>query len=121
MTKEIINELASYEEVELVYVNNGQKDNKTFITYNIVCNVDNVLENIEVFKRIVATMEILKELVSTHNIIFNYNVGTSNSLEQDILNKDRRVIKSFNNSTILYNRSGYFTNTKSDEAKRNRR
>ena len=97
----------------------GHKNNQTIITYNIICNVESVIEDIQTLKKIVALMEILKELVSNHGILFFYNIKTSDALDEDLINNNRRVIRDFNNSEILYNRSGCFTkDTNSNNGKK---
>ena len=107
MGKETINELASIEEVELIYIDKLQKGNNTIVTYNIVCDMNSVVENINVCKRIIAIMEVIKSLVINHNVTLNYNIKTSNALEEDIMSNNS-VVKRINLENILYDRNNYF-------------
>lgn len=107
MSREIINELANIDEVELIYINKLQKENNTIVTYNIVCDMNSVVENINVCKRIIAIMEVIKSLVINHNVTLNYNIKTSDALEEDIMNNNR-IAKKINLENVLYDRNNYF-------------
>lgn len=109
MGNEIINELTNLDIVDLIYVNRTFKKGTDIVTYNIICNINSIVEDIDIFKRIVAIMEVLKELIGVHNIAFNYNIKTSNALEDDIANENKRVINDLNNASILYSKDDYFT------------
>ena len=63
-TEQFIYELTTLEEVELVYVNKYLKKDKLLIEYNVVCNTGSVTENIDLYKKIIAIMEIKKTLIS---------------------------------------------------------
>ena len=105
MNKEIMNELTKLKEIDLIYVTNKHTQDKLYITYNIICNMNSVTENLDICKKIIATMEIAKALVSSDKIILNYNIKTSNTLESEIINKKGNAL---NNAKVLYQKDYYF-------------
>ena len=110
MNDDIVRELTNINQIELIYVNRAHKNEYDILTYNIICDVRNIMDDMRAFKRIVAIMEIIKELVSIHNVVFNYSIKTVDALEEDINHKNERVINDLNDATILYSKIGYFTN-----------
>ena len=110
MSKELIKELTNFEEVELIYTNTKQKEDKTIISYTVVCDVDSITKDIYLLKRIVAVMEVIKTLLSNQNILVNYNITTSMTLEEAILSNNERVIKKLYKAEILYEKNDYFEN-----------
>ena len=108
MNNEIIKELTKLEEVELIYSKVKHDKDSMSITYNIICNVNSVVSNIEVCKKIIAIMEIIKELFTKYNISLNYSIKTSQTFENEILNKKITSINNHNNIELLYAKSNYF-------------
>ena len=110
MNNDIVKELTNIDDIELIYVNRVHNEDKDILTYNIIRDVNGIMDDMRTFKRIVAIMEIIKELVSNHNIAFNYCIKTVDTLEEEINTKNKRIINELDNATILYSRIGYFTN-----------
>ena len=91
MNKELITNLIDEKNIELIYATtrvSKDKDNKekVLINYTIVCDVLNIVNNIDLCKKIIATMEVIKELLSKYNIIFSYTIKTSNQFEEEMTN-----------------------------------
>ena len=108
MNKEIMNELTELKEVDLIYVNTSTANNKMFINYTIICDMNSVVENIDVCKKIIAVMEIAKTLIAKENIVFNYNIKTSNTLENEIKRNNKGVIYNLETAKVLYQKDYYF-------------
>ena len=108
MNNEMMNELTSVKEIDLIYVNTKNTKDKMIINYTIVCDMNSVVENIDVCKKIVAVMEIAKTLVARDGILFNYNIKTSNSLEEDIINKSTNTLYNLETAKVLYQKDYYF-------------
>ena len=108
MNNEIIKELTRLNEVELIYSNKKLTKDKMILSYNIVCNIDSVVSNIEICKKIIAIMEIIKELFTKYNVLVNYNIKTSYAFEEEISNKKLNNITKHKNIELLYAKSSYF-------------
>lgn len=74
--------------------------------YTIVIDGNNVLEDINTYKKVIAIMEIVKELFTKHNIKIIYNIKSANFLEEEILNKS--TINKLHESEIIYSKDEYF-------------
>ena len=108
MYNEIFNELASLDKVELIFSNTKRNDTSMTITYNIVIDGNNVLEDINTYKKVIAIMEIVKALFTKRNIDIAYNIKSSNFLEDEILNKNKSTIHKLHEAEIIYSKDHYF-------------
>ena len=82
MNKELFANLTELEEVKLIYETHIDKNNKKYINYTIICDVDNIVSKSSLLlcKRIVATMSVIQELFSRHNIMFSYTIKTATKI-----------------------------------------
>ena len=108
-----MNGLNELKEVLLIYsntkVNNNKKnEGKVRITYYVICDVDNIVDNIDVLKKIVTRLEVLKREYNIKNIDFDYIIKTKNELEQELAKKDNKTIKNLQKSTIVYNKNNTY-------------
>ena len=108
MYNEIFNELTSLDKVELIFSNTKRNDTSMTITYNIVIDGNNVLEDINTYKKVIAIMEIVKALFTKRNIDIAYNIKSSNFLEDEILNKNKSTIHKLHEAEIIYSKDHYF-------------
>ena len=100
-------QLTTRREVEFVYYNVQENKGKQQINYTIVCDVDNVIGNIDLLKEIVANMELTKALYSRTNVLFNYTIKTSRAFEEDLMNKREETIKELSTGEIIYSNDDY--------------
>lgn len=94
----------------LVYSNTKIHDGKERITYNVICDVDNIDEDIETIQKIIARLEILKQFYQMNNKSFDYNIKSRNWLEKEIIKKDKNVIKKLADSTLIYSKENAYDN-----------
>ncbi len=102
-----MNGLNKLNEVLLIYsntkVSNDKENNsKVKIIYNVICDIDNIVGNMDVLKKIVARLEVLKREYNINNIDFDYVIKTKNKLEQEIAEKNNKTIKNLQKATIVY-------------------
>lgn len=107
MYNEILNNLTKIEEIDLIYLNTKINENGRSFTYTIVVDSDDVLSKLEICKKIIATMEIIKELFPA-SININYDIISSNFIEERISNKEKRFVNNFAKSEILYSKDDYY-------------
>jgi hypothetical protein len=108
MYNEIINELTLLDKVELIACNIKRKETSMTMIYTIVIDGNNVLEDINTYKKVIAIMEIIKELFTKRNIKIIYNIKSANFLEEEIINKTKSTINNINDAEIIYSKDGYF-------------
>ena len=100
--KIIENALKQFDEVECIYINNLYKDNKKIINCNIVCAVDNIIENEKLLKGIIANVEIIKSLFEKANIAFNYSIKCLDIFKEDMEDMNSDIYKEYYISNIIY-------------------
>jgi len=110
MNKEIIANLAELDEIELIYETRKLKNNKIYLNYTIVCDVDNIVSNtsLAMCKRIIATMSVIQELLVKHNVVFNYTIKTTNEFESNISNNKKELENRLKRIQVLYSKNNYF-------------
>ena len=108
MHNDILNELSRIEKVELVYSNTKYVDKLKFISYKIIIDGDNILADINTCKKVIAIMEINKELLSSPNVKVFYEINSSNDLENCILRNNKKVIGQLKKAEILYLKDDYY-------------
>lgn len=108
MYNEIFNELSKLNKVELIFCNTKRKDTSMTMAYTIVIDGNNVLEDIGAYKKIIAIMEVIKELFTKRNINIIYDIKSSNFLEEEILNKNKNTINKLHDAEIIYSKDDYF-------------
>lgn len=108
MHNDILNELSRIEKVELVYSNTKYVDKLKFISYKIIIDGDNILADINTCKKVIAIMEINKELLSSPNVKVFYEINSSNDLENCILRNNKKVIEQLQKAEILYLKDDYY-------------
>ena len=110
MNKELFANLTELDEVKLIYETHIDKNNKKYINYTIICDVDNIVSKSSLLlcKRIVATMSVIQELFSRHNIMFSYTIKTATGFEQEFLNNKNKIAKKLAETEILYSKDNYF-------------
>ena len=97
----IVSSLSKIDEVECIYINNKYDFNKKIINCNIVCNVDNITNNIDVYKNVIANCEIIKALLKRANIQFNYSI-ISNVFYEEMEDMNSDTYKEYYISNIIY-------------------
>ena len=102
MSEELINNIKSEEAVETIYSSIYRKDDKTYVNYIVVLDIENVVDNIELLKNIVANMEILKTLLSKGNVYFSYTVITAEELSRKSTKKELSNVLA--KSSVIYNK-----------------
>ena len=109
MERKLIANLTSEENVVAIYSNIKYIDHasKKVIYYTIICENDNIMEDYTLLKKIIATMEIIKELVAYPNIYFNYKIKSINELDREANENRNEVTNELANSEILYCKDHY--------------
>ena len=74
MKKEIFEGLIENEKVDLIYSTTRFAGEKMYINYTIICDIHSATEDVKLLETIVATMYVIKELLSKHKIAFSYTV-----------------------------------------------
>lgn len=100
--KHLLNGLTAEPKVELISVKKTILKEKNKVECLIVCNEDSVTTDLNLLKKIIATMEIIKELYSKYNIDFRYTLSTINLLESDNIDENKKIIKLLKNAEIYY-------------------
>ena len=110
MNNELIANLTNENEVELIYSTTRFNDDKMFINYTIICDVDNIVSesSIGLCKKIIATMEIIKELLSKYNIEFSYTIKTSHELDKNLEKNKTKTIEKLSKAEIIYCKNDYY-------------
>lgn len=86
--KKISDQLTNFEEIELIYYTINEDNDKTTITYNVICNLDNIISNEKLLKTIIATRDIIKTLYSKSGIIVDYRIQSLKDFEENIFDND---------------------------------
>ena len=86
--KKISDQLTNFEEIELIYYTINEDNNKTTITYNVICNLDNIISNEKLLKTIIATRDIIKTLYSKSGIIVDYRIQSLKDFEENLFDND---------------------------------
>lgn len=108
MYNDIIKDIAKLEIVELIFSNIKTCEKGMTISYTIVINNDNILSDINTCKKIIAIMEIIRELFTKHNINIKYDITSAKVLEEAILEKNKGIINKFKKAEIIYSKDYYF-------------
>lgn len=108
MFNDIINELTLLDKVELITCNTKRKETMLTMTYTIVIDGNNVLDDIDTYKKVIAVMEVMREVFTRRNINISYDIKSANFLEEEISNKNNSVIKKLHAAEIIYSKDGYF-------------
>ena len=108
MKKEIFEGLIENEKVDLIYSTTRFAGEKMYINYTIICDIHSATEDVKLLETIVATMYVIKELLSKHKIAFSYTVKTSEEFENEITKNYSVVVKRLIDSEILYSKDNYY-------------
>ena len=108
MYNEIFNELTALDKVELIFSNTKRKETSIIISYTIIIDGNNVLEDINTYRKVIANMEIVKVLFTKRNIDIVYNIKSSNFLEEEIKNKNKSTINKLHEAEIIYSKDDYY-------------
>ena len=110
MNTELIANLTEIDEIELIYATSKVADNKTYLNYTIICDVDNIVSknSLIICKRIIATMSVITELLTRRNIIFSYTIKTSEDFERTINENHKKLSQKLATSEILYSKDSYY-------------
>ena len=108
MYNEIFNELTALDKVELIFSNTKRKETSIIISYTIIIDGNNVLEDINTYRKVIAIMEIVKTLFTKRNIDIVYNIKSSNFLEEEIKNKNKSTINKLHEAEIIYSKDDYY-------------
>ena len=103
--KIIENALKQFDEVEYIYISNLYKDNKKIINCNIVCAIDNIIENDKLLKGIIANIEIIKSLFERANINFNYSIKCLDTFKDEMEDIDSDTYQEYYISNIIYTKN----------------
>ena len=97
----IVTSLSKIDEVEGIYINKMDDEMQEIINCNIVCNMDNITNDIEVCKNIISKCEALKIIFNKSDIQFNYSIkGNVFYEETEDMNSD--TYKEYYISNIIY-------------------
>lgn len=108
MYNEIFNELTALDKVELIFSNTKRKETSIIISYTIIIDGNNVLEDINTYRKVIAIMEVVKTLFTKRNIDIVYNIKSSNYLEEEIINKNKSTINKLHEAEIIYSKDDYY-------------
>ena len=101
--KKISDQLTNFEEIELIYYTINEDNDRTTITYNVICNLDNIISNEKLLKTIVATRDIIKTLYSKSGIIVDYRIQSLRDFEENLFDNDEYIFDDdLLNAQILY-------------------
>ena len=101
--KKISDQLTNFEEIELIYYTINEDNDKTTITYNVICNLDNIISNEKLLKTIVATRDIIKTLYSKSGIIVDYRIQSLRDFEENLFDNDEYSFNDdLSDAQILY-------------------
>ena len=101
--KKISDQLTNFEEIELIYYTINEENDKTTITYNVICNLDNIISNEKLLKTIVATRDIIKTLYSKSGIIVDYRIQSLRDFEENLFDNDEYSFNDdLSDAQILY-------------------
>lgn len=103
-----MSDLSQIKEVLLVYGSQKKVNNRIKITHNIICDVDNIVENIEVLRKIVASLEIKKAEYALKNINFEYTIKSINKIKQELSKKNSKTIKELKESILIYSKDNSY-------------
>lgn len=101
--KKISDQLTNFEEIELIYYTINEENDKTTITYNVICNLDNIISNEKLLKTIIATRDIIKTLYSKSGIIVDYRIQSLRDFEENLFDNDEYSFNDdLSDAQILY-------------------
>lgn len=101
--KKISDQLTNFEEIELIYYTINEDNDKTTITYNVICNLDNIISNEKLLKTIIATRDIIKTLYSKSGIIVDYRIQSLRDFEENLFDNDEYSFNDdLSDAQILY-------------------
>jgi len=101
--KKISDQLTNFEEIELIYYTINEDNDRTTITYNVICNLDNIISNEKLLKTIVATRDIIKTLYSKSGIIVDYRIQSLRDFEENLFDNDEYSFNdNLSDAQILY-------------------
>ena len=99
-----MSELSMIKEVSLVYASSKIVKNREVITYTVICDVDNVIENIETFKKIRTLLEDIKHGYEINNKDFEYTIKRRATIEEELVKKDSKIIEGLKDSVLIYSK-----------------
>lgn len=108
MGKEYFKNLVDEEQIQLIYCRKHITDEKAYINYTIICDVNSITEDIALLEKIVATMFVTKELFSKYNIDFSYTVKSSAELDREIEDDYENAKKVLLNAEVLHCKDNYY-------------
>ena len=102
----IVSSLEQFPEVNTIIVSDITNSDKHYVNCTVVCDVESVVDNMQLFKGINANLEIIKNRLNLFNVLFNYEIMTMKEYNDEliaaaIINKDN-VDK--NNNNIIFER-----------------
>lgn len=86
--QKISDQLSNFSEVELIYYTIDESDEKTTISYNVVCNLESIISNTKLLKTIIATKDIIRTLYAKTNIFIDYKIISLKEFEENILDNE---------------------------------
>ena len=109
MDKELIANLTDEENIAAIYntTKYNKRANETYINYTIICDLDSVTEDLRLCRKIIATMEIIKELFSKYHVSFSYKIKTNNELDREVIDNRKKVTTELARSEILHCKDDY--------------
>ena len=121
--KKISEQLTNFKEIELIYYTINEDNDKTTITYNVVCNLDNIISNEKILKTIIATRDIIKTLYSNAGVTVDYRILSLKEFEENLIDNDTFGINEdeLANAHIIYSDNEFLSSAILKEQKKHTR
>ena len=121
--KKLSDQLSNFNEVELIYYTIDEANDKTTISYNVVCNLENIISNTKLLKTIIATKDILKTLYAKANILVDCKIISLKEFEENVMDNE---VNGYNdneliNANIIYSDNEFLSSIIERENKKRKR
>ena len=119
MGKEMFENLAQEDQIKLIYCKSHITNEKVYINYTLICDVNSVTEDLPLLEKIAATMIVIRELLSKYRIDFSYTIKSSDEFDNEIRNNRRAIVNRLNDSEIMHCKDQYYQDIIDESKKHN--
>ena len=103
--KIITSALKRFEDIEHIYIFNYYANGKKIVNCNVICDVDSVIENEELYRGIIANLELIRTLFERTNVILDYSIMTIDQFKEDMEENETQTYQDYCKSSIIYTKN----------------
>lgn len=81
----IVSSLEQFPEVNTIIASDITNNDRHYVNCTVICDVDNIVADMQLFKRINANLEIIKDRLNLFNVLFNYEIITLKEYNEELM------------------------------------